>query len=274
MRLRNIVILVFLFVVSFPCSAETPLNLGIFPYLNAHKLYRIYMPIKRELEQTLGRPVLLQTAPSYRSFLERTAAGEYDIVVTPPHFALLAEQESNYSRLARARPVLESVIVVSRDGPIREVADLRGRKVATPDPMAIVTLLGEELFQTAGINPQEDLILKATTDVKSSILRLSRGQADAAISVAGVLNSMPVHVQERLRELAVSRDVPHVMFMASPDLDTQAFQSVFETLMTFYQSPAGARFFRDSRLQGLVEITDADMQALESFVEMIQLRRQ
>jgi ABC-type phosphate/phosphonate transport system substrate-binding protein len=114
----------------------------------------------------------------------------------------------------------------------------------------------------------------ATTDVKSSILRLSRGQADAAISVAGVLNSMPDHVQERLRVLAISRDVPHVMFMASPDLDMQAYEDVYELLMRFNQSPAGARFFRDSRLQELVEITDADMQALEPFVEMIQLRRQ
>ncbi len=265
---------VLILLLPLPSLAESPLHLGIFPYLNAHKLYRIYMPVKRELEQTLGRPVLLQTAPSYRSFLERTAAGEYDIVVTPPHFALLAEQESNYRRLARARPVLQGVIVVTRDQSIREISDLRGRKVATPDAMAIVTLLGEELLQGAGINPQDDLSMIATTDVKSSILRLSRGQADAAISVAGVLNSMPAHVQERLRVLALSRDVPHVMFMASPDLDAQAYKDVFEVLMAFDQSPAGARFFRDSRLQELVEITDADMEALGPFVEMIQLRRQ
>jgi phosphonate transport system substrate-binding protein len=107
-------LLVLVLLLPLPALAESPLHLGIFPYLNAHKLYRIYMPVKRELEQSLGRPVLLQTAPSYRSFLERTAAGEYDIVVTPPHLALLAEQESNYRRLARARPVLEGVIVVSR----------------------------------------------------------------------------------------------------------------------------------------------------------------
>jgi len=250
------------------------LVLGIFPYLNAHKLYRVYLPIKHQLEQALKRPVILITAPDYRSFLERTAAGDYDLVVTAPHFALLAEQESGFRRVAKALPRLQGALVVRREDGIKWVEDLKGKTIAMPDKLAIITFLGEELLQQHDLNTEQDVSIQNVAGISRPILLVSRGQADAAVTVAGVLNSMPVYVQNSLQVMEVTRDVPHIMFMASPDLDEASYHLIKDALLSFPETATGARFFRDSQLGGLEPILDEDMQALEDFVVLLQLRRQ
>jgi len=250
------------------------LVMGIFPYLNAHKLYRIYLPVKHHLEQVLNRPVILVTAPDYRSFLERTAAGDYDLVVTAPHFALLAEQESGFRRIAKALPRLQGALIVRRDQDIEWIADLKGRAVAMPDELAIITFLGEELLQQHDLNTEEDIQIQNVAGINRPLLLVSRGQVDAAVTVAGVVNSMPVYVQDSLKVLDLTRDVPHIMFMASPDLDESSYQLIHDALLEFPVSGPGGRFIRDSQLGGLEPILDEDMQALEDFVVLLQLRRQ
>jgi phosphonate transport system substrate-binding protein len=250
------------------------LVMGIFPYLNAHKLYRIYLPVKHHLEQVLSRPVILVTAPDYRSFLERTAAGDYDLVVTAPHFALLSEQESGFRRVGKALPRLQGALIVRRDQDIEWISDLKGRAVAMPDELAIITFLGEELMQQHDLNTEEDVEIQNVAGINRPLLLVSRGQVDAAVTVAGVINSMPVYVQDSLKVLDLTRDVPHIMFMASPDLDEASFQLIYDSLLEFHESGAGGRFFRDSQLGGLEPILDEDMQALEDFVVLLQLRRQ
>ena len=254
-------------------SQEHALRLGILPYLNVHKLYRVYLPVKRELEQALARPVILASAPNYSSFLERTASGEFDLVVTAPHFALLAEQESEFRRVARARPQLQGALIVRKDSGIQTVRELEGRTVAMPDKLAIITLLGEALLNVSGLDTEEDLQIKHTPGINRSILLVNRGQADAAISVAGSLNSMPVHVQDSLRVLSLTASTPHLMFMASPSLNNQDYMQIKTSLMRFSKTSSGDRFFRDSRLLGLEEISDADMAGMQGFVELLQLRR-
>lgn len=273
--LKFLIFFLILLVPGFLMAGEgRSLVLGIFPYLNAHKLYRVYLPVKHHLELELGRPVILITAPDYRSFLERTAAGDYDLVVTAPHFALLAEQESGFRRIGKALPLLQGALIVRRDSGIEWIGDLEGRSVAMPDELAIITLLGEEVLQQYDLNTEQDVQILNQSGIKRPILLVSRGQVDAAVTVSGVLNSMPVYVQDSLQILELTREVPHIMFMASPDLDEQTYLKMRDALLGYSESGPGVRFFRDSQLGGLEPIQDEDMQVLEDFVELLQLRRQ
>jgi phosphonate transport system substrate-binding protein len=262
------------FLSSLPSYGEDqPLRLGILPYLNVHKLYRVYLPVKRELEQAISRPVILASAPNYSSFLERTLAGEYELVVTAPHFALLAERESGFRRVAKAVPQLQGALIVRKDSDIQSVQDLHGRTVAMPDKLALMTLLGESLLNQHGLVAGDNVQIKHVPGINRSILLVSRNQADAAISVVGAINSMPVHVQDSLEVLSLTGATAHLMFMASPTLDETDYQKLTRSLLDFSQSSAGERFFRDSRLIGLVEINDEDMETVEDFVDQLLLRR-
>ncbi|RMG56559.1 MAG: phosphate/phosphite/phosphonate ABC transporter substrate-binding protein [Gammaproteobacteria bacterium] len=272
MRLFSMVrclLLLFLLVPAAVQAQQRTLVLGILPYLNAHKLYRIYLPVKRYLEQQLQMPVSLATAPNYRVFLQHTERGDYDIVVTAPHFAALAETVAGYRRIARARPMLRGQLVVRADSEIHAVEDLRGRVVALPDRLAIVSMLGEELLRAHGLEPGRDVRLRHTRAVRQPLLLLSRDQSDAAVTVAGTLEEMPRHLQARLRELARTRAVPHLMFMASGRLDSRLIGRIRAVMLEFDQTPLGQHFFRESRLGGLLPITDADMRILEPHVERL-----
>ena len=194
-------------------------------------------------------------------------------MVTAPHFALLAEQESSFRRVARATPQLQGALIVRKDSNYKDIKDLKGRTVAMPDQLAIMTLLGESLLTESGLEAGENVNIKHVPGINRSILLVSRGQADAAISVVGSLNSMPVHVQDSLRVLSLTESTPHLMFMASPALSDRDFSQIYTSLMEFSKSSAGDRFFRDSRLIGLEEISDEDMAGMKGFVDQLQFRR-
>ncbi len=82
-------------------SENTPLTLGVFPYVTPAQLASFHTPLKDYLAKSLQRPVSLVTAPDFDSFVDRTRKGQYDIIITAPHLGRLAETRDSYKRLAQ-----------------------------------------------------------------------------------------------------------------------------------------------------------------------------
>ena len=121
-------------------AAETttkPLEIGIIPNISTHALFAAYQPLRLYLEQQLGRPVILLTAPDFKTFYERTGKGDYDLAITPPHLARLAEIESGYVPLTTYQNGLDAILLVAKNSPIRAVAELRGKNIGVPDLLAL-----------------------------------------------------------------------------------------------------------------------------------------
>ncbi len=60
-------------------------------------------------------PVHVFTAPDPRTFLERTQRSEFDLVVTPAHFAWLAVSEVGHVPLLTYRTGLRALLVPSAE---------------------------------------------------------------------------------------------------------------------------------------------------------------
>jgi phosphonate transport system substrate-binding protein len=69
---------------------EEALTLGYFPLISTVALFKRFAPLRDYLAESLGRPVILQTAKDFSTFLERSDDRAYDILVTAPHFAVRA----------------------------------------------------------------------------------------------------------------------------------------------------------------------------------------
>ena len=48
-------------------NAGNEVNLGVFPYVTPVQLVKFHNPLRQRLQDTLGRPVTLVTAPSFKS---------------------------------------------------------------------------------------------------------------------------------------------------------------------------------------------------------------
>ncbi len=121
-------------------SADKPLVLGVFPSMTAKQTIEIYRPLASALEKHLQRSVVVYSARDFTTFVARTRQGEYDILLTAPHLAWLARQDTGYRPLLKYAQPVRGLLVVRSDSPIDEPDKLRGRTIAMADPIALAVL--------------------------------------------------------------------------------------------------------------------------------------
>lgn len=243
-----------------------PLQMGLLPYLSGERLFEYFLPMKDYLEAKLKRRIVLSTAPDFKTYIRRAARGDYDIYQTAPHFALLAEVEHGYRRVARLARDLNGDVVVRRDSPVQHIEALRGRTVITPDALAITSMLGEELLKDHGLAPGKGYRLLRTASHNNAIMTVYRSQADAAFSSVEVLEKLPPEITRELRILAKTRQVPHMMVMAHRRMPQAEYDRLKAALLAFTHDGPGHKFFEATGYGGIGPITDTDMARLRPFL--------
>jgi len=245
---------------------QRPLRFGLLPYMSTHKLFVYYLPLKRYLEKTLGRPVRMSTAPDFATYIKRARQGDYDLYHTAPHFAAQAESEFGYRRVSRFLRELDGSIVVARDGPIKRPQDLRGRTLSTPDALAIITFLGEQWLHDNGLQPGLNVEVKNFPSHNTAILSVLHGETEAAVTSAAVFENMPKVVSDKLRILTNTKKVPHMMFMANPKLSQKDFLALRKAMLAYTANATGKSFFAATGYGDMGEITDKEMNRLNPFI--------
>jgi phosphonate transport system substrate-binding protein len=213
---RRLVLPIFAAFLAAPAHAAEPppLQMGVLPYLSSERLFKNFLPLKDYLEAQLKRRIVMSTAPNFNIYVQRAARGDYDIYLTAPHFALLAETEQDYRRVSRFTRELTGDLVLRRDSAVRRVEDLRGLSVITPDALAITSLLGEQLLKEHGLSPGLDYRLERSASHNNAIMTVYRSGADAALTESAIFEQLTSEVRRELRVLARTHRVPHIMVMA------------------------------------------------------------
>ncbi len=197
-------------------SSDT-LYFGLLPYLSTTALIKTWQPFANLIEQTLHKKVIIKTAPDFRSFIQRTAEGRYDLLMTAPHFAALAVKTHGYRLIAGHDHDLAGDIVVAKTATFQSINDLRGKTVATPDPLAAVSLLMELTFRQYGLTPNKDIRIKTTTSHNAALVDVAEGRAAAAVTVGGLYRRLNASNRfGQLKKLATTDKIPHIMYIANP----------------------------------------------------------
>jgi len=189
--------------------------------------------------------------------------------ITAPHFAVLAEQESHYRRVARLQRELDGSFIVRQRGSEQNIADLTGKRVGTPDPLAIITLMGEETLRNAGLKIGKTVHVIHFPSHNAAILAVANGQVEAAIVSSPVFESIPSKVRAEIRVLARTKRVPHIMLMASPQLSNTEYESLTTTILNFGDSKEGRSYFNDTGYAGFLPIRDSDIERAKPYVKAI-----
>ncbi len=253
---------------AFAVDPANPLEIAILPYLSTRAVLSTYAPMQHYLERRLQRPVLLVTAPDMQTFVERTQHGMYTYLVTAPHFARYAQQEAGYRPFLRVDRTLHGTLVVSKGSDIHSISDLRGKVVATPDKLAIVSMLGVELLRNHGLQPGKDVEVRATTSHNSAVLSVQRGEVAAAVTSVTALKQMPDNLRDSVKELAITAQVPHLMFLAHGRIPMAEVDKIARILQEFAQNtPEGKAFISDTGYVGLRKPTAGELKRLDPFVQ-------
>lgn len=257
-------------VAAFANAADAPLRFGVFPNLSARAIVLLYQPMQAYLEKALGQPVVIYSAPDFKSFVERTYNRDYDLVVIAPHLARLIQSDAGFLPLFSYTDELNALVVVAKSSPIQSLEDLRGKTVAMPDRLAVIPVLGLRLLRNQGLQPDTDFKSMHSASHSNAALAVQRGDAQGAIVGSSPFAQFPEGLRDSLRVLAKSESIPNQFLLASPTLPTRQTEALRKALNAFAASPEGRQFFEHNGFGGLKPASDAELRKMEPYARDAQ----
>lgn len=245
------------------------IELGVFPYLSARALLDVYEPVRAYLQAELRRPVNLYTAASFKDYADRTQGGEYDLLVTPPHLARLAQRESGYIPLTVYTRELRGVVVVPLKSPYHVLSELKGKRIATPSKLAVVTIMGTQFLRDNVIGIEENRFHDVGSH-SNAVLAVQNNEAEAAITENAALQQMPEALRNSVRIIAQTQRLPHVMYMAHPRLGRESADQISMTLLQFANTSQGRAFLKTSGFEGMRTVEEADLRIVDPFIKELK----
>jgi phosphonate transport system substrate-binding protein len=251
-------------------SDAPPLVMGIFPNTTAKQIVETYRPLANALEKTLHRHVEIYSAPNYKSFVDRTRQGQYDLLLTAPHFAWLARQDAGYQPLLKYTAPVRGMLVVKADTNYRDLASLRGHTIAIADPLAVIVLALQDELEQAGLKHGIDYqTINSGTHINAA-LQVVNGRADAAMVGQNAVTLFPPELRQQLHTLMETRPLSSLTYLTHPRVREAEVKSIRETLLSFATSPEGLAFFNKGGFGGFSPLNGHELDAFRPYALQTQ----
>jgi phosphonate transport system substrate-binding protein len=263
---------------SLAMASDTPgpeapgYRFGVFPYVPALTIDRIFGPIAGSFATELARPVYLKTRSTFESFLEQLERQTYDIIFVHPFLYVEAADRHDYLPLARLEGELSGVALVSVEQPWRTWSDLAGKVVATPPALAAVSELARWALLDAGLVPQVDTTLRHYQTKLGCLQAVSIGEADACVLPRFVLPQISDIGEGRVRVLAESPAVPNLLFAAHRRLPRAERAKLLALILSWPNTEEGRAILATGAWPGFIAAEDADYAQVRSFGARLRMR--
>lgn len=238
------------------------------PYLPALTLIERYAPLARHLEATLGRAVVVVSAPDIHSFLQRALAGEYEFVVSGPGPGRHLQLARQCQVLAVSERRVQAVLLVPETSPLRSLQDLAGREIAAPERFTAIAQLGEAMLRRAGLANGRDYRFRPSGSFANVVAAVAVGDAAAGFTAASTWEQLAPERRRLLRELARSEPLPGILFLRCPAANSPPYSP--RLLLEFAASPAGRDFIDALGLIGLRPPHAEELFKMDAFLPAIR----
>ncbi len=250
-------------------AQPTPLIVGLIPTLSPRVLLTNYEPFRAYLARTLKRPVEMVTATDFTTFHKSTVAGDYDIVVTPAHFARLAQIESGYLPLAGYKMLNGAILITAKATPLKSIRDLRGHTVATLSRFALITYQTSIWLEQQGLHEGTDYRLLETSSQLSSAYSVLSGESALAIIAPTGWNQLPPTILDNVQVLANLPPLPSPIWLANPRLKREVTHLRSILLAFSPDMPEGKQFFDATGYHNMRAITLKEMKSLDPYMHIL-----
>lgn len=250
-------------------SENTPLVLGVFPYVSPVQLTAFHTPLKDHLAKSLKRPISLVTAPDFDSFVERTREGQYDIIITAPHLGRLAETRDGYKRLAQTRHVVQGIFLTRKDSDIHRIEDLRGKNLMVAQKVSIIYQMTEHTLREKGLVPGESVKIIETRTHNNAMHAPLRGEADASVTGTLLWRVLGEEQKDQMRVIGTTEEAPGFMLMANPRLSSQDIARIKNLLLDFHRAPGSEAYFAATGYEKFDPIDDRVMKRLDPYTRVL-----
>lgn len=244
--------------IAKPAVAEVSneLTVGIVPQQSATALAAAWIPLLSEAAKRAGVKLAFRTAGDIPTFEERLKNGEYDIAYMNPYHYTVFSKAPGYRAFAREKDrKLVGIIVVAKDSPLREIAELKDKAVVFPAPAAFAaSILPRSEFEQKNIPIQAKYVNSHDSVYRS----VAQGSFAAGGGIKRTLEAIDPAISSRLRILtSTPAYVPHA-FAAHPRVDKAALDKVSAALFTMNGDETGRQLLEPLSFKGIEAGQDKD----------------
>ncbi len=253
-------------------KAEPYLTFGFLPFVSTDLLVKKFEPLTDYLSKELGVEVRFETAPDFATFQRRTVNEKrYDFLLTAPHFYYLAQRQAGYRVVARLN-ARESyaVIVVRKKSPIVSLRDLCGKKLATPDRLALMTVLIRRTVAAIGCKKGNEVAILSTPTHNAALLNAYERTSDAAGFVSYTLKLAAPAVINSMRVIGRTESVPHIPISVAPWVDRETAGKFTEIILSLEETKEGMAVLKKMERRGFKAATPREYDVMEPYAKFIK----
>jgi ABC-type phosphate/phosphonate transport system substrate-binding protein len=217
-----------------------------------------YVELKEVIERVTGVSLTLVAVREVRELRNSLKAGEYALALSRPVDNLaVAVRDYRYQPVVVAKEVGQAYFVVPRDSPIKTIADLKGKRLATPEEESYMWHIVNAVLRENKI-AEGDLTRKTMRDQAGIGWSVNNGFFDAGVvaSFSGVGRNWE---KRGGRIIAKSRDVPVTPLIASPNFSADQVARMRSALAALDGTEAGAAILKQIGISGFREADKATL---------------
>lgn len=150
------------------------LRVALLPDENASSLIQNAQPLKQYLEKALNKPVEIIVTTDYSSMIEAMRFGRIDVGYFGPFSYVLAKSKAPKIEpfavgVEKGQPFYHSVLIANAAGPVKTLADVRGKPFG----------FGDQASTSSHLAPRAHLLKKAGLDGEKDYQPVHLGAHDA-----------------------------------------------------------------------------------------------
>ncbi len=244
-------------------------SFGVFPYLPALKIEKLYSPLTSAISDILGSPTQLKTKRTFEGFRAELARTSYDVALMHPFFAVEAQDYFHYDPLVRVAGDLRAVVLGRADTGLAGFGDLRGRTLALPAPLAGVTYLAKLELIERGINPNTDITLLYFRSKGSCLHAVATKAADACVIPSFMIDQLEAIGQMNLKQFALSRPIPNLILAAAKRLGPEKCNILCDQMVKWQHTEQGKYVLQQANWPNLIEVHDHDFLPIRKYQDIL-----
>ncbi len=244
-----------------------PLTVGVLPNIAATALMAQYESVRAYFEKRANQKIDIVLPTNFKAFFDAVMRGDFDIAVSAPHFARVAQLDAGMVPLAMYEPRIGAQFIVPIGGPVSAPADVAGKTVAFANPTSLVALYGQQWLRQAGLEPGKDYTVGAARSDMGVGRQLLAGDAAAAIMSNGEYRALPPEETSRLRIVDVFARIPNFIVLGHPRLGAARLAQLARLWRGLGgDKEDGAAFVKATGFSGIVEVDEAVLRELDAYV--------
>jgi phosphonate transport system substrate-binding protein len=245
------------------------LRFSVAPYLSPARMDELYTPIAVALSRSVGQPVVFRTSSTFDRYYEQVVAGNMDLTLLHAFFYVVAVDQHGYLPIARMNEPFKGVLVVLDQSPVKALADLKGKTIATPPEFLPTVHLIRKVMRDQKLDPARDFTLRSFRSVESCLQQLVIGEAAACICPPFALPGAEAQFKVKFRTVAESQPIPNLTFVVSPRVPAADRNRLREAILRLNDSEDGRGLIRSLGTRSFVEVRDAEFDGVRRLMKTL-----